>query len=288
MPQLKPGNSQNDDGQPNLPIPGQEPADELSDYLDHPLEGDEVVDETTPPATKVTPPAESVEERLTKALSTIENLSNEVRNLRGERISDTRQPVTPAPQQEFETVLGVRLPKEREKRPVRLSQEDLIKMKWNEDPTIALETLGNVLVNYVLGVVPAIVSEGVQTHLNEQTTTGDRMRRYHERFPDLVEYADLGQLVERRLRAEGIHERFRGDEYLNQVGTETRKRIAQMRGQSLEEYESGLKSSAATEPPARAPRSRTVTPRTITSPQLTRTSQARSDAQAREMDDLMQ
>jgi len=265
----------------NVVIPGQE---DISQFIE-----DEPFSEETP-APPATPPVETTEERLNKALATIETLSTTVNALKDAPYRSTERE-TPGAPLEVETILGVQLPKDRSKRAVKLTDQDLLALKWNENPTAALETIGNVLVNYVLGVIPTMVETQIASHSQRTDAAKGKWNRYNELFPDLVEFTDLGEIVERRLRADGVHEQVRGEDYLKRVGTETRRRLAGMRGQTLEEYEAAMPArSAQPAPSTRQPSSRTTTgaPRTMTSPQGTRGTRAtQTDVQQREMQDLL-
>jgi len=220
----------------------QEPVVETQEErtLNDILEGEETPRDTRegpesrPAESPATPPEASLEDRLTKALSTIETLTARID-------ASERQPrrelERPEPQVELEEYLGVRLPKDRAKWPVKITEQDLLGLKWNEDPAGALNTLGNVLIQFVLDNVPSLAMQRFEAANQARDAVGKRLERFHKQYPDLEEHQELTELVERRLRAEGAHELYRGERYEQEVAKATRTRIAQMRGVTLPQYE---------------------------------------------------
>jgi hypothetical protein len=180
---------------------------------------------------------------LQKALKTIEKLSADVEELRRPRRVETRQ--EPEVTVEQEDILGVKLPKDRTKRPIQLTDDDLVKVGWNDNPRVALENLGNLLFVRILDAAIGQARTIAQNTMSVQRTRSSLKEKFFNDNPDLKDHADLLDMTEGRLRADGLRDRVKtGSEYLDTVAKETRTRIAAIRGVSYDDYMASIAKGA--------------------------------------------
>lgn len=220
------------------------------------------------------------EERLNKALSTIEGLQREIADLKGRppQVVYQGEPRREAVPEMIEVLPGRRIPKDPEQRAIKLRAEDLLAMGWNEDPARALNALANAFFHHIAEVVPAITLAHLEDTNRTRHAGASRQDTFFRDYPDLKEFSDLANIVEQQTMQEIPMQGMSQSEWNREVGTRVRQRIAAMRGISLEQYTashtarsggSGGRSRAVTAPPARGAR---VAP---------------TNDQQREMDDLI-
>lgn len=182
---------------------------------------------------------------VTRALSTISRLESELNDLRS-RVP-AREGVRREPSFEVEEVIpGVTLPKDRNAWPVQLTPE-LVKAA-GLDPEVApgLNILANAFLLHINNLLTPTILGQVRNDFASRETVNTRMAGFYNEFPDLRQQGDLLEIVEDRARnTDRIHEKYAGEDYMREVGKRTRMRIAGLRGQTIEQYELGLKTNAA-------------------------------------------
>lgn len=176
---------------------------------------------------------------LQKALATIANLETKVAGLESRGTTTERRGAEPSVESD-EVLPGVRLPKDRSKWPIKIGREDLLRLKWNEDPAEAMNVLANAFYSFVLDTIPAVSSELIAGSRRAEEVAAGRVSSFFGLFPDLKGFDDLLEVVERGARKDGIAARFQGEDYSREVGKRTRTQIAKLRGITLEQYESAL------------------------------------------------
>ena len=193
-------------------------------------------------------------------LSRVDSLERELKD--AQRPS---QPRTPEPSELEEVIPGVRLPKDRSRWPIRLTNEMVEKAGLSPDATEGLNILANALVTEIVGnLMPPFTRQTIADYMATQDTSSRETGTFFESFEDLKGTEDLLDVVERRLQTdiqEGKVQRARSrEEYRDILAERTRRRIATLRGVTYEDYVSQLKSkgSGVTVLPQRGGRSRAV------------------------------
>lgn len=199
--------------------------------------------ETSPPS-----PAVATDD-LSRALATIEELKAKVDKLesRPQPSAVESRPEALRAEPEIEMVEyfpGTPIAKDANKRAIRVTDDDLIRAGWNESPAHAIEVMANTFYNIIERTIPQL-TEGrmrAQTKAVEEGQT--RRSRFDELFPDLKGYDDLMEIVERNERRDGGEKRVISgpDDYLKIIGEAGRKRVAQLRGMSFEQYMASVNS----------------------------------------------
>jgi hypothetical protein len=220
-------------------------------------EREPAVIESTEPSGRPSPTEQP--EEVTRALSTISRLQQQVDMLEAERQA-RYAPARREPQVEVaEVIPGLTLPKDPNMWPVRLTS-DMVKAA-GLDPEVApgLNILANAFLLHINNVLtPAILGQ-VDQGTRSRETANASMNAFYNKFPDLRDKQDLLELVEARARdTDRIHEKYAGADYMDQIGERTRRRIAALRGQSVEQYVAGLSTNAA--PTTSAPSRATTSP----------------------------
>jgi hypothetical protein len=203
---------------------------------------EKVVEKVEPVVEKIEPAkvVEKVEQTdLQKALATIANLETKVAGLESRGTTTERRAAEPSVES-VEVLPGVHLPKDRSKWPIKLGREDLLRLKWNEDPAEAMNVLANAFYSFVLDTIPTVSQELIAGSRRAEEAATGRVSSFFGLFPDLKGFDDLLEVVERGARKEGIATRFQGEDYSREVGKRTRTQIAKLRGITLEQYESAL------------------------------------------------
>lgn len=222
------------------------------------------------------------EDRLSKALETIAGLQREIADIKGQPrqqvVYQQPPPSGEMPMEMMEVFPGRVIPKDPDKRAIKLKSEDLLRMGWNEDPAMAINTLANAFFHHIAEVVPAIT----MAYLGEQNTRAvsarTREETFYGEFPDLKDFSDLAQIVEQQALAEGRIQGMSQQEWNREVGGRVRSRIAAMRGVSVDQYTASVGA-----PRSGAPRSRAVT-----APPARSGQRAPANDQQKEMDDLLE
>lgn len=200
---------------------------------------------------------------LEKALSTIEGLQREVSELRGaHRTSTPTEPTV----ETYEPIRGIRLPKDRNMWPIRLSKEDVQSVGLDPEVAEPLEVLGNALIVYLDRLASPTIRRTAEEVVGTRGNTERQQAAFYNAFPDLVYHQDLVELVEARARnMDRIHERIRNpQEYLQEVGRRARARIAHLRGETPEQYEQKVRTWLVSR--GQAPASRQSASRAVTVP----------------------
>lgn len=215
------------------------------------------VEETPPPS-----PADAKgEDDLSRALSTIAELQSKVEELVKRPSGVTPEALRAEPEIEMvEYFKGLRVAKDPTKRPIRVTDEDLIKAGWNENPANAIEVMANTFYQLIAASIPQLVENQRTARTRVEEEGHNRENRFNELFPDLKAHGELMEIVERNERKNGADRRFAGkpEEYFQQIGRAGRTRVAQLRGLSLEQYESSLKTTKTEPTTVGASRQRTT------------------------------
>jgi len=178
-----------------------------------------------------------------------------------------------------EIMPGRYIPKDPSQRAIKLRPEDLVRMGWNDDPAAALNALANAFFHHIAEVVPQMTMSQLQEQGRAYNAGQTRKEAFFGDFPDLKEFGDLADVVERQAMQELPIQNMTQGDWNREVGNRVRSRIAAMRGISMEQYTASLGSR-----PGGAPR-----PRAVTAPPSGggRRAPAAGDQQ-REMDDLLE
>src|SRR4030095_10486338 len=233
------------------PSDGAEPeADkpERTDLREPEIKVEPAVTVSEPPSGRPSPTEPSDE--VTRALSTISRLEAQVRELQTQQRETWNAPTAARrePQIEFaEVIPGLTLPKDQKLWPVQLTP-DLVKAA-GLDPEVApgLNILANAFLLHINNLLTPQILNQVDMGQRSRETASASVNAFFTRFPDLRDKQDLLELVEARARdADRIHEKFVGSDYMDQLGTRTRQRLAALRGQSLEQYTASLNTNAVT------------------------------------------
>lgn len=199
----------------------------------------ELQTEREEPRKETTEPSEALE----KALRTINALTARVSELEGSlrRESEGRSLARGAASEEelFEVFPGVKLPKDPSKLPLRVTDDDLIRLGWNDEkvgPGRVLSIIGSALVEQLRADFPRLAMAVNEAERTATETATSRKKAFFTAFPDLDgQPEEFLELVERHLYNKG--ERYRTTEEYNQaVGNAVRERIAKMRGMTIEQY----------------------------------------------------
>lgn len=209
-------------------------------------EGDAPARSTHSPAE---PRAEGETDRLAAALQTIEDLKKRHEDLERRLTHDPydtrRQPDRAEPQVEMIEVLpGLRLPKDVQQRPIKITEDDLLKLGWNDNPGMAMNNLANLLYGFILETVPEIVQRRLSADTAATRTQESRREGFFTEFSDLKGFEDLVHMTETRANSEGVLPRdFTQTDYNQTIARRTRERIAAMRGIPVEQYLSSIQGS---------------------------------------------
>jgi hypothetical protein len=177
---------------------------------------------------------EDEEDPRDKRIAELERTVRETQDLvRAPRGVERREPDI-----EFVDYGGARLPKDKNRWPVKLNDELWKAVGIDDSARPGLETLANLLYMRVVDAANELVQRGVNQRMQRDT----RESTFFTEYPDLKDHRDIAELVELQARNEGIAERFAKDSrgYMNEVGRRTRQRLAAIRGVTLEEYERSL------------------------------------------------
>ena len=226
-------------------------------------------------------PEAPVDDRLTKALQTIESLQREVADMRGRPpvVYEPRPAAREVAPEMIEVLPGRRIPKDPDLRPIKLRGEDLIRMGWNEDPAAALNALGNALLMHIADVIPQLTLSQLEETGRTYNAGVNRRDAFFNEFSDLKEFGDLADIVERQTMNEVPIQGMTQADWNREVGSRVRSRIAAMRGISMDQYMASLGGR-----PGGAPRPRAVT----APPSGGGRRSAPANDQQREIDDLIQ
>lgn len=259
-------------------------GDPDADRVQREKEKEEKVEDRVEPEVSVEPrrPEKKVEEEdpLKKALSTIENLSREVETLKS-RQTEIRGEVTRGrePSIEFEEVLpNVRLPKDVNQWPIRLTDKDLENLGLDPSAAKGLNVLANALYAFIMDTVPSYTTQQFVGYQNQREARTQRETAFFEDFPDLKAHRDVLELVE-------TPEFFNSNkgipikQYFDRLGTAARGKIAAIRGVSLEDYTRSVSSNV---------RQTGVGSRAVVSSGggSNRSTRRAGDSNAKEMDDM--
>lgn len=205
----------------------------------------------------------SVDPHVAKALESIARVEGRLDEIGGRRDGEpTRGPQRgrPDPSDYEEVAPGLKLPKNKDLWPVRVTPEMVEAIGLDPAATAGLNILGNGLIQFVLDNLPGLVDERVGRTIDTRKTVEAEHQTFFDKYHDLKGHDDILELTEMRVRREvelGSRPRWRDrQEYADLLGKEARRRIASLRGQSLEDYESGLTQRGDGE------RSKTTTTRT--------------------------
>src|SRR3990167_4825262 len=221
----------------------------------------EVVVESEPTSTKE---VVAGDDQLTRALNTIASLESRVMDF--ETRSAYREPTTvSAREPAIETVevfQGVRLPKDQRLWPIRLNAEDIKNVGLDPDAAPGLNVLANAFVVYLSSIIDPMVRNVAAETTSSRDTHNARISAFNNAYPDLVGQEDLLDIVETRAReGERLHERFRGDEYSNELAKRARTRIAALRGQTYDQYVTQVETAMGQRRPATTSRAVTTSSR---------------------------
>lgn len=231
-----------------------------------------------------TPPQPSDTDRLTQALATIDELRRNQVALE-QRLTSVapRTPERVEPSIEYEEVIGRRIPKDRSKRTIKVTSEDLLRLGWNEDPAATIERLANAFFDFVADVIPQQTQAAWQQRTETERLSRERLNLFWDDHPDLkgmdafVGTVELGSLNDGSLSPQGLTQK----QYNERLGLKVREKVAAMRGLSMDQY---LVAVRPTPSGGAAPASRAVT--TSGGGGQTRKTGA-LDPQRKEMDDLI-
>jgi len=178
---------------------------------------------------------------LQSALSTIDRLQEQINDL-SRRTSSVESVKTKEPEIEWEEVApGMRLPKNKEQWPVRLTSELLESVGIDGSIAKGLNILANTFFFHLSGSIGSGVVETVGRQQSENMAGEMRKRAFYTAYPDLVGKEDIVGATEQMLRQQNFHRRGLPDsQYAAEVVVRTRARVAALRGQTLEEYSRGL------------------------------------------------
>ena len=221
-------------------------------------------------------PPVSQSDEVTRALSTISRLENEILELKRGQYRPVAEvaPTRREPEIEVvEIIPGVRLPKDERYLPIQVTPE--LVRAVGIDPEIApgLGKLANLFMIQISNLLRPLILDEVEGRNRSRDTTNAAVSAFYGKYPDLRGQEDILDIVETKARNEDrIAERFAGEDYMAEVARRARTRIAALRGQTLESYETQVRTTFARSAGAEAaPVSRAVTTPTRRNarPQLT-------------------
>ena len=237
----------------------------------------------TEPRTTARPTSPVEDDRLTKALQTIEGLQRTVADLQGRPVREVvvdRSPTRDTMPEMLEVFPGRFIPKDPNSRAIKLRGEDLVRMGWNEDPAAALNALGNALLMHIAEVIPQLTIGQLEEHGRAYSAGQGRKDAFFNEFADLREFGDLADIVERQTMQEVPIQGMSQGEWNREVGGRVRQRIAAMRGISMDQYMASL---------GARPNGAAARPRAVTGPTAGGSARrAPVNDQQREMDDLLE
>jgi hypothetical protein len=233
------------------------------DLLEHPPV------EERPRDTRPRPPAEpAVDDRLAAALKTIEEQNQRIQGFESriaaaERGAYHRElpPPTREPQVEYEEVFpGRQVPKDATQRPIRLTEQDLLRLGWNENPARAIETLANAFLGYIVDSIPQYTMNQYDQKVGVAQQAWHRKQYFWQQFPDLQEHETFVGMLEQQAQQAGYLTPAgkTQDVYNREVAGLARQRIASMRGLSVDQYMDSLPKASSGQAP-RGPASRAQT-----------------------------
>jgi len=215
------------------------------------------------------------DDRLAKALETIETLTGRIQSLE----SSPRTTARAEPTIELEDIIpNVRLPKDRNMWPIKLGKEDVKKMGIDPEITDGLNVLANAFYQFVLDTIPGMAAGQVRTFLQGRDNASVAKQTFVSKFKDLEGHDDLVEMIE--TRQGGVWETWKHlprPAYMDKLAEAARTRIATLRGQSYAEYMGNLGERRPTQGGSRA----------TTTPVAGRGSRVRRTGQQAEMDDLI-
>lgn len=222
---------------------------------------------------KAEPPV-SQSDDVTRALSTISRLEAEIADLkRGQYQPTERMPARREPEVEVaEIIPGVVLPKDERYWPIKVTPE-LVKAV-GIDPEIApgLNKLANLFMIQINSLLRPLILDEMDGRNRSRDTVNAAVSAFYTKYPDLRGQEDILDIVETKARTEDrIDQRFAGEDYMAEVARRARTRIAALRGQSLGDYETQVRTQLARSATPTRETSRAVTTPTRRNarPQLT-------------------
>jgi len=209
-----------------------------ADLLDHRREPDVKVVEEGKPVVKA-----EEETPLAKALKTVEEQGRRLQELEARITSDaTRREGQAEPQIEMVEVLpNLRLPKDPKHWPIKLTDEDLIALGWNDEkrgPAQVLRVLGNALYLFAVETIPDLAGKALETRFTERDAATKTQQAFESMFPHLVKHRDIVGLVERNERQNpnsSLRGKY-GNDYYQELGRLGEARVADIRGITVEQY----------------------------------------------------
>ena len=253
-------------------IDSTELADSIREGLD--LEPEEKVEKPEREPSVRKPELEKpgdIETRLTQAMKTIEGLTSRVsdqdRELSYLRGSVETRGKTDTEGDFIEVLPNVRLPKDESKWPIQLTDDDLVKLGWNDEkigPGRALRALGNALYMAVLQTVPNYTKKMLDVETDTGARNAKRLESFFSLYPDLKDHQDYLEIIERKLRNDNPDvTKGSSDVYYETLGESARNSLARVRGVTREQYDAEVASKGSdtrTRGGSNSPRSRASGP----------------------------
>lgn len=177
-------------------------------------------------------------ERANRALESQINAERSVSRVIAERTA-------PRPQNNIEwvdTPWGIQIPKDPRQRAVQLSGEHLKLLGMDPEIAEPLNILANAFWAQIVNTIPGATLRAMDQVQDLRGRAQNRTSSFFTAYPDLVDHADFVQTVEHNARrSENLHHRHGSiDSYNEDLAMRVRSRVAAMRGQSLDDYMSGL------------------------------------------------
>lgn len=180
-------------------------------------------------------------EELRRALSAIDRLTDEVRELKQPR--SVRQA---EPQIEWaEITPGLSLPKDQKNWPIQLTPEMLDAVGIDGGITKGLNVLANAFFYHITGAVSQSIPQVIENTQAERERGSAHRRAFFGAFPDLVGAEDIVERTEAISRQQGLHNKGLSDsQYAAEVATRARTRIANLRRMPLNDYMKEVETNA--------------------------------------------
>lgn len=173
-----------------------------------------------------------------KALETIGNMQREIDTLKRGTVGDRKTETRDERPDLEEVITNVRLPKDRTKWAVQLTEADIEKVGIDKSATVGLNILANAVVQYMSDALPPIIMNQVQNWISTREDLGTEQVRFLDEHQDLAGHEDIMSIVEERIWEDNKH--LPKSQYKALLAKETRSRIAAIRGQSIEDYMASL------------------------------------------------
>ena len=219
-------------------------AEKTADLLDHRREPEVKVVEKEEPVVK----AED-DTPLAKALRTVEEQGRRLQDLETRLSTEGHREVTREPAVEMVEILpNLRLPKDPKYWPIKLTDEDLVALGWNDEkrgPAQVLRVLGNALYLFAVETIPDLAGKALETRFTERDAASKTQQTFEGMYPHLAKHRDIVSLVERNERQNpnsSLRGKY-GNDYYQELGRLGEARVADIRGITVEQYQAEAASS---------------------------------------------